>query len=65
MRITSRPARVDADVRADGVHHVDRLGLAQLPRARVEGVGLGGQRADRAEIDDVALQFGRQRAFSR
>jgi hypothetical protein len=28
---------------------------------RLEGVGLGGQRADRAEVDDVALQLGGQR----
>ena len=32
-------ARVDADRRADRVHHVDRLGLDQLPRPRLEGVG--------------------------
>ena len=35
--------------------------LFEFPRARVEGVGLGGQRADRAEVDDVALQLGGHR----
>jgi hypothetical protein len=46
-------AGIDADVAADGVEHIDRLGLLQLPRPRHEGIGLRGQRADRAEIDDV------------
>ena len=36
------------------VHHVDRLGLGQLPGPRDEGVGLRGQRADRAKIDHIA-----------
>ena len=40
MRITSRPRAVDADRRADRVHHVDRFGLGQLPRPRLEGEGL-------------------------
>ena len=52
------PARIDADVAAQRVHHVDALDLAQLPRPRGEGVGLVGQRADRAQIDDVALHLG-------
>ena len=54
-------AAVDADSRADRVHHVDRLGLVQFPRPRGKGVGLGGQRADGTEIDHVALQFGGHR----
>ena len=37
------------------------LGLGQLPRPRLEGVGLRGQRADRAEVDDVALELGGHR----
>ena len=53
-----RPARIDADVGADRVQHVDAVGLAQLPRTRDESVRLRGQRADRAEIDDIARQFG-------
>ena len=56
-------ARVDADRRAERIHHIDRLGLVELPRARGKRVRLRGQRADRAEIDDVALQFGGQRLF--
>ena len=58
MRITSRPRASTRMARADRVHHVDRFGLGQLPGPRLEGVGLGGQRADRAEVDDVALQLG-------
>ena len=54
-------ARIDADIAADRVHHVDGLGLGQLPRPGVEGVGLRGQRADRAEIDDIARQLRGQR----
>ena len=54
-------ARVDADVGAERVHHVDRLGLRQLPGPRLEGIGLRGQRADRAEVDDVRLQLGGHR----
>ena len=54
-------AGIDADRRADGVHHVDRLGLGQLPGPRLVLVGLRGQRADRAEIDDVALKLRRHR----
>ena len=56
-------ARVDPDRRADRVHHVDRLGLAELPRPRRERIGLGGQRPDRAQVDHVALQLGRHRVF--
>ncbi len=51
------PARVDADRRSERIHHVDRLGLGQLPGPRREGIRLGGERADRAEIDHVALQL--------
>ena len=54
-------ARVDADGRADSVHHVDALGLGELPGTGLVLVGLRGQRADRAEIDDVALELGRHR----
>ena len=47
------PARIDPDVAADRVHDVDRLGLFQFPRAGNEGIRLRGQRAHRAQIDDV------------
>ena len=57
------PARIDADRRAERVHHVDRFGLGELPRAVVEFIGLGGQRADRAEVDDIALQLRGHRMF--
>ena len=52
-----RAAAVDADGGAHGVHHVDGLGLLQLPGPGVEGVGLGGQGADRAQVDDVPRQL--------
>ena len=55
------PARVDANGGAERVHHVDRLGLVEFPRPRRKRVGLGGERANRAEIDHVALQFGGHR----
>ena len=54
-------ARVEADVGADRVHHVDRRDLAQLPGPRLEAVGLGDERADRAEIDDIAGKLAGQR----
>jgi hypothetical protein len=56
-------SRVDADVAADRVHHVDAGYLAQLPRPCLETVGLGDERADRAQIDDIAAQFRRDRAL--
>src|SRR5215472_426891 len=52
-----RSPRVDPDVAADGIHHVDRLCLLQLPRASDEGIGLRCQRSDRAKIDDVGGQL--------
>src|SRR5690606_3200070 len=56
-------ARVDPDVAADRIEDVDRFGLAQLPGAGAVFVGLGVERADRAQVDDVALQFGFQGAL--
>ena len=35
--------------------------LPELPGPRLERIGLGGQRADRAEIDDIAAQLAAQR----
>ena len=46
---------INADVRAKRVHHVDRFGLGQFPRTGGESVGFGHQRANRAQIDDIAL----------
>ncbi len=54
-------ARIEADAAADRVRHVDRFGLGQLPRPGEEGVGLRGQGADRAQIDDVGRQLRAQR----
>ena len=50
-------AGVDADRRADGVLDVEGFGLAELPGPGDERIGLGGERAHRAEIDHVALQL--------
>ena len=54
----SSAAAANNDVAANGIHHVDRIGLLQLPRPRLEGIGLGGERADRAQINHVARHFG-------
>ena len=51
-------ARIDADGRADRIHHVDRFGLGQLPGPHVEVLRLVDERADRAEVGDVALELG-------
>ncbi len=58
-----RAARIDADVSADRVQHIDAVDLHQFPGPRHERIGLGGQRADRAKVDDVGGQFGTQRLF--
>ena len=54
-------AGIDADRGADRIHHVDGIGLGELPGTVVEGFRLVGQRADRAEIGDVGLQLGAER----
>jgi hypothetical protein len=56
-------AGIDADARPDRVHDVDRFDLAQLPGAAAELVGPRGERADRAQVDDVALELGGHGAF--
>ena len=56
-------AGIDPDVAADGVEHIDRLGFAQFPGPRDVGIGLRGQRPDRAQIDDVGRQLGAERLF--
>ena len=50
------PFCIHANIAAKRVHHIDSLGLAQLPRPRGKGIRLGGQRAHGAQVDDVALQ---------
>ncbi len=56
-------ARVDADVGAERVHHVDDLGLGHLPGAGLEGRRLLQKRAHGAEIGDIALQLGPHGGF--
>ncbi len=50
------PFGIHPNVGPQRIHHVDCLGLVQLPRAGSEGIGFVGQRADRAQVNDVALQ---------
>ena len=54
-------ADVDADVRADRVHHVDAGHAAQLPRAHLEDLRLLQQRADRAYVGEVAGELAADR----
>ena len=54
-------ARIDPDRRAERVHDVDRFGLGVFPRPGMERGRFRGQGADRAKVDDVALQFRGQR----
>ena len=54
---------IDADRRAHAIHHVDGLGLAQLPRTGGERIGFRRQRADGADIDEIALQLRGQGAL--
>ncbi len=56
-----RPARIDADIRALCVHHVDGFGLAQFPRARIERIGSRGERAHGTDIHRIAGEFGSER----
>lgn len=46
-------ARVDADIAANAVEHVNRLGLLELPRTAVERAGARGERTDGAEVNNV------------
>ena len=48
---------VEADVGAHGIHHVDGGSVLQFPRPRHEGVGLGCQRTDGAEINNIAREL--------
>src|SRR5690606_1733998 len=54
-------AAIDANGGPDGVHHVDRFRLDQFPWARLERIGLAGERPDRAEVDNIARELARQR----
>jgi hypothetical protein len=44
------------DVALAGAHRADRAGALDVPRARAEAVGLARQRADGAQLDDVAAE---------
>src|SRR5215213_9732653 len=54
-------ADVEADVRADRVHHVDRRHAAKLPRALLEQLRLLQQGSDRAHVGEIARQLARHR----
>ena len=51
------PAHIDANVRADGVHDIDRFVLGHLPRTGIECPRAMRQRPDRADIDHIGRQF--------
>ena len=50
------PFGVYTDIGAERIHHIDGFGLAQFPRTGGESIGLGGQRAHWAQINDIALK---------
>ena len=52
------PARVDANGRADRVHHVDRFRLGELPRPDLARPGPVIERANRAQINHVGTHLG-------
>ena len=52
---------VDDDAAADRAAGAGRLDLLEVPRAGLEAVGLGGERADRADLHGVAAEVGRER----
>ena len=54
-------ADVEADVRSDRVHDVDARDVAQLPRPHFENLRLLKQRPNRADICEIAGEFGRNR----
>ena len=54
-------ARLDGDPAADRAGRAGALGLLQVPRPGLEPVGLGGERADRADLHRVAAEVGRER----
>ncbi len=56
-------ARIDADIAAHRVEHVDGLGLGELPRPRDERIRLRRQRPDGAEVDDIGGKLRGQRFF--
>src|ERR1700730_5024663 len=58
-----RSAGIDPDVAADSVEDIDRFGLPKLPRPGDEGIGLRGQGADRAPIDNVGRELGAECSF--
>src|SRR6476620_7976426 len=46
----------EADVALARAERADRAGLLDVPGPRAEAVGVGGERADGAELDDVAVE---------
>ena len=53
--------RVDRDPAADRAHLAGRLGGVEIPRAGLEAIAGGGERADRADLDGVAAEVRRER----
>ena len=50
-------AAVHTDVRTNCVHHVDGFRRLQLPRPRIKRIWFGGQRPNRAQINDISGQL--------
>ena len=48
---------INPDVGTQGIHGINRIGLAKLPRSCLEFIRSRRQRANGAKIDDIALQF--------
>src|SRR3546814_16044274 len=57
------PTAVEPDIGANRVRNVDAQRLLQLPRARLEGIGAAGKRADRAQIDHIGRKLVFRRLF--
>ena len=56
-------AAIHPNGRAQRIHYVNALSLGQFPRPRLEGVRLGGERANRAKVDHIALELRGHSAF--
>src|ERR1019366_7071066 len=56
--LNHRHTRVDVHLAADAALHAGRRRAVVVPGARLETIGLRGERADRAELRDVTAEIG-------
>ena len=56
-------ARINADIGAHGIQHINAIRLAQFPWTRHESIRPAGERTDRADINQIAGKLRRQRLF--